>query len=207
MILDEPTNHLDIQSRNILIESLKDYKGTFIVVSHDRHFLDQVANKIWYAEEKTIHTYPGTYTEFHYHQTHKEEQKPLVSVQSNPDTEGDVDNTPVSVENKREQAERRNRLYKELSEKGIENMENWQELSLNQLQTALGDLETRIHSFEDKKAELEDFLADPSNFKDKQRADQVSNEYSEVNDALKKSYERWELVTAHIESSTDRESL
>ncbi len=200
MILDEPTNHLDIQSRNILIESLKDYKGTFVVVSHDRHFLDQVANKIWYAEEKTIHTYPGTYSEFHYHQTHKEEHMPLVSAQSDLGQQSEPDSTSAQIYNKREQAERRNRLYKELSEKGIENMENWQELSLKQLKTALGDLETRIHSFEDKKAELEDFLADPSNFKDKERADQVSHEYSEVNDALKKSYDRWELVTAHIES-------
>ncbi|NIR16498.1 MAG: hypothetical protein GWN86_22275, partial [Desulfobacterales bacterium] len=82
---------------------------------------------------------------------------PLVSAQSDLGQQSEPDSTSAQIYNKREQAERRNRLYKELSEKGIENMENWQELSLKQLKTALGDLETRIHSFEDKKAELEDF--------------------------------------------------
>ena len=108
------------------------------------------------------------------------------------------------VENKREQAERRNRLYKELVERGIENMENWQELSKKQLQAALSDLESKIHSYEDRKTELEQFLADPSNFQDKGRADDISNEYSEVTENLKKSYERWELVSAYIENMRDQ---
>ncbi len=197
MILDEPTNHLDIQSRNILIESLKDYKGTFVVVSHDRHFLDEVANKIWYAEDKGIYMYPGTYSEFHYHQTKEAGQ--LSSNEHDSALELINEEVTLPIENKREQAERRNRLYKELVEYGLENMENWQELSPKQLQTALSELESKIHTYEDKKTELEEFLADPSNFKDKERADQISHEYSKINEALGKSYDRWELVTAHME--------
>ncbi len=64
LILDEPTNHLDIQSVNILIQALQQYEGTFISVSHDRYFLDIVANKIWFIEEDKIKEYPGTYAEF-----------------------------------------------------------------------------------------------------------------------------------------------
>lgn len=64
LILDEPTNHLDIQSVNILIQALQQYEGTFITVSHDRYFLDNVANKIWWIEEEKIKEYPGTYAEF-----------------------------------------------------------------------------------------------------------------------------------------------
>ena len=64
LILDEPTNHLDIQSVNILIQALKQYEGTFIVVSHDRYLLDNVANKIWYIEDQQIKEYPGTYAEY-----------------------------------------------------------------------------------------------------------------------------------------------
>jgi ATP-binding cassette subfamily F protein 3 len=64
LILDEPTNHLDIQSVNILIQALQQYEGTFITVSHDRYFLDNVANKIWFIEEEKIKEYPGTYAEF-----------------------------------------------------------------------------------------------------------------------------------------------
>lgn len=64
LILDEPTNHLDIQSVNILIQALTQYEGTFIAVSHDRYFLDNVANKIWFIEGKDIQEYPGTYAEY-----------------------------------------------------------------------------------------------------------------------------------------------
>jgi ATP-binding cassette subfamily F protein 3 len=64
LILDEPTNHLDIQSVNILIQALQQYEGTFISVSHDRYFLDNVANKIWFIEAEKIKEYPGTYAEF-----------------------------------------------------------------------------------------------------------------------------------------------
>ncbi|WP_158796702.1 ABC-F family ATP-binding cassette domain-containing protein [Pedobacter sp. L105] len=64
LILDEPTNHLDIQSVNILIQALKQFEGTFIAVSHDRYFLDNVANKIWFIEEEQIKVYPGTYAEY-----------------------------------------------------------------------------------------------------------------------------------------------
>ncbi len=64
LVLDEPTNHLDMASVNILIQALQQYQGTFIVVSHDRYFLDNVANKIWYIEDKKIKEYPGTYQEY-----------------------------------------------------------------------------------------------------------------------------------------------
>jgi ATP-binding cassette, subfamily F, member 3 len=64
LLLDEPTNHLDMQSVNILIQALQQYEGTFITVSHDRHFIRGVANKIWYIEHHQIKEYPGTYDEF-----------------------------------------------------------------------------------------------------------------------------------------------
>lgn len=199
MILDEPTNHLDIQSREVLIDSLKDYKGTFIVVSHDRHFLDEVSNKVWYAEDKGLVTYPGTYSEFHYHQT-KREKESSVADNNNVETGKSVEDvTEKQALDKREQAERRNRLYKELVELGIENMENWVELSVKQLQAALEDLESKIHVNEDKKAELEKFMADPSNFNDKDRAEQLSHEYSELTQNLQRSYERWDEITAHLD--------
>ncbi|MBI3218119.1 MAG: ABC-F family ATP-binding cassette domain-containing protein [Bacteroidetes bacterium] len=66
LLLDEPTNHLDFISENILIQALQQYQGTFIVVSHNRHFVSQVANKIWYIENHQIKEYPGTYDEYEY---------------------------------------------------------------------------------------------------------------------------------------------
>lgn len=54
LILDEPTNHLDIQSKEVLKSALKNYEGTFIIVSHDREFLDGLTNRIWDIENKSL---------------------------------------------------------------------------------------------------------------------------------------------------------
>lgn len=64
LLLDEPTNHLDMQSVNILVQALDQYEGTFVVVSHDRHFISRVSNKVWYIEDQEIKQFPGGYDEF-----------------------------------------------------------------------------------------------------------------------------------------------
>jgi ATP-binding cassette, subfamily F, member 3 len=75
LLLDEPTNHLDIQSIQILSGALQQYEGTYIVVSHDRFFLKEVANKIWFIDNGYIKEFPGTFDEFTYHQSLQKEQK------------------------------------------------------------------------------------------------------------------------------------
>jgi len=62
LLLDEPTNHLDINSRKIIEDALKKFEGTVIVVSHDRFFLDAVAQKIWAFENGTIREYYGNFS-------------------------------------------------------------------------------------------------------------------------------------------------
>lgn len=64
LLLDEPTNHLDMQSVNILIQALQQYEGTYVVVSHDRYFVSNIANKIWYIEDYEIKEYHGTFDEY-----------------------------------------------------------------------------------------------------------------------------------------------
>ena len=54
LILDEPTNHLDIQSKDVLKKALQSYQGTFVVVSHDREFLDGLTNRIWDIENQGL---------------------------------------------------------------------------------------------------------------------------------------------------------
>ena len=62
LLLDEPTNHLDIGTLKWLEQYLASYKGTIMVVSHDRYFLDRIANRIFEVENHKVYTYEGNYT-------------------------------------------------------------------------------------------------------------------------------------------------
>lgn len=64
LLLDEPTNHLDIGSREVLLDALKRYEGTVLFVSHDRHFLHQLANKVMEVDKGEIYQHPGNYASY-----------------------------------------------------------------------------------------------------------------------------------------------
>ena len=64
LILDEPTNYLDFESLRWLEDFINHYESAVLVVSHDRHFLDQVTTSIWELENQSITTYPGNYTKY-----------------------------------------------------------------------------------------------------------------------------------------------
>ncbi|MEB3309016.1 MAG: ABC-F family ATP-binding cassette domain-containing protein [Snowella sp.] len=72
LILDEPTNHLDIPAKEMLEEALQNYDGTVLIVSHDRYFISQVANKIVEIREGELILYQGDY---HYYLDKLEEEK------------------------------------------------------------------------------------------------------------------------------------
>ncbi len=77
LLLDEPTNHLDMQSVNILIQALQQYEGTYVVVSHDRYFVSNIANKIWYIEDHEIKEYPGSFDEYETWMATRDTSKPV----------------------------------------------------------------------------------------------------------------------------------
>ena len=64
LLLDEPTNHLDEQGLKDLIKQIKNYRSTVLLVSHDRHFLDEVATKIWSIENKNLIEHKGNYSSY-----------------------------------------------------------------------------------------------------------------------------------------------
>ena len=64
LLLDEPTNHLDMHSVELLAEALNKYEGSYLLVSHDRFFISQTANKIWEIEDGQIKEFKGTYQEW-----------------------------------------------------------------------------------------------------------------------------------------------
>ena len=191
LLLDEPTNHLDIQSREILLEALKNYSGTFLVISHDRYFIDQLVNKVWYVENRSVETHLGNYTEFINKFTGKNEE--LTGALA-PERKAINEE-----EDKKTKAELRNKLYRELKDKGIENMDNWKKLSKNQLSNALKELEERIFHNESNKTEVEKLLHDPVLFKDQNEAVQKTKDFDELTLKLKLMYERWDELTEYLD--------
>jgi ATP-binding cassette, subfamily F, member 3 len=74
LLLDEPTNHLDLEARNWLEEYLTSYPYAFVLISHDRYFLDVTVNKIVEIWNKRIHFYPGNYEKYLAQKTQRQEQ-------------------------------------------------------------------------------------------------------------------------------------
>jgi ATP-binding cassette subfamily F protein 3 len=64
LVMDEPTNHLDIGAREALETVLREYRGSILFVSHDRYFIDAVADTIWVVDDGTISRFPGNYSEY-----------------------------------------------------------------------------------------------------------------------------------------------
>ncbi|MGV1794163.1 ATP-binding cassette domain-containing protein [Rhizobium lusitanum] len=64
LVLDEPTNHLDLDTKEMLIQALSQYEGTMLFVSHDRHFLAALSNRVLELTAEGIHQYTGGYTEY-----------------------------------------------------------------------------------------------------------------------------------------------
>jgi ATP-binding cassette subfamily F protein 3 len=137
LVLDEPTNHLDIQSVNILVQALQQYEGTIIVVSHDRYFLDNVANKIWFIEDQQIKQYPGTYAEFDvWYAKRKLEPKAATIPAPQPKKEEKKEPAPVKhhSENKFQQLKKLNQDLAKMEEQMAE-----LERTVKQLEAQLGD--------------------------------------------------------------------
>ena len=66
LVLDEPTNHLDLPSKEVVTNILKEYKGTILLVSHDRYILDKVCYNIWEIKDKKLKAYLGNYKDYLY---------------------------------------------------------------------------------------------------------------------------------------------
>jgi ATP-binding cassette subfamily F protein 3 len=61
LVLDEPTNHLDIRSREILLDALQKFTGTVVLVSHDRHFLRSLVDRVFEIDHGELRIYEGNY--------------------------------------------------------------------------------------------------------------------------------------------------
>lgn len=179
LILDEPTNHLDMQSVNILIQALEQYEGTFILVSHDRYLLDNVANKIWFIEDQVIKEYPGTYAEY-------EEWQARRSAKS---IDSDKSKKPKADKSTGRQA-------KEKSTKATAPMD--QDRRLRTLNRDLEQIEHEITELESTISNLETELADEEVYEDADLLQEKTAVYDQTKQQLQALQTRWEELAEAI---------
>jgi len=172
LILDEPTNHLDIQSVNILIQALQQYEGSYIIVSHDRHFISQTANKVWYIEEKDIKEYPGTYAEYNLWQ---QKQQSITTSKETPKKEKPKEKKTAETQEEKEQKNKHKKLERELE-----------------------SVENKIADLEKEKKRLEDELAKPEVYGDVDKMMEVNQKYEKLKDLITTAQVEWDELAEKI---------
>ena len=190
LLLDEPTNHLDMQSVNILIQALEQYEGTYVVVSHDRYFVSNIANKIWYIEDEQIKEYPGTYDEYEWWM---EEKK---SAGGNGQSSGNGKHSDGTAESpKTEDSKPKTTTDDERRE--------WQR-TLKKLTQQAEESESKIGQLEQRKTRLEADLADPATYGDDKLMQAKNDEYRRVTKQIGELQDEWETTMLEAEEVEKR---
>ncbi|MCF2488223.1 ABC-F family ATP-binding cassette domain-containing protein [Dyadobacter sp. CY347] len=187
LLLDEPTNHLDMQSVNILIQALQQYEGSYIVVSHDRYFVENIANKIWYIEDHEIKQYPGTYQEYEVWV----EERGLQSAVSDKATVSSAPpqkTAPQPASNGNAQKNNGKSVSNEDSQK------------IKKAQKQIEELESTINNLEIKKTETEVKLADPKIYNDSKALADLNRFYADIKQKLDQSTETWENLMLEVDA-------
>ena len=172
LVLDEPTNHLDIPSRESLENALDEYDGTIITVSHDRFFLDKIANHILaFEDDGTVTYFDGNYTDFHdWHSgsTTGLAAKPHISqsILSAPETAAAG---PAVSKNQREKIEKQ-----------------------------IANIEAEISTLEKTSADLARETANPKIAGDYPRLKTLTDQITETDTKIKSLYEQWESLSADL---------
>ncbi len=170
LILDEPTNHLDIHSVDILSDALSGYEGTFIMVSHDRQFIENVANKIWYIENRKIKEYPGTLNEYLYWMDNRFSGNQHAMKTSEPPA--------VKMVKEKNQADYLEQ--KEFKKK------------VRSIKKDLQEVEGKIEVLEKQKVDVENEMAIPNNYADYEKLNTLTAAMEKIDRDLKVLHEKWE---------------
>ncbi|TNJ38592.1 ABC-F family ATP-binding cassette domain-containing protein [Chlorobaculum thiosulfatiphilum] len=168
LIMDEPTNHLDMRSKEMLIDSLENYDGTLLLVSHDRYFLDSLVNKVFEIKNGGVQVYLGTYAEYleKAEKAWEEEKKQLAQAAA------------------KQEAERKAAASKPVAKKPAPPKANRKKIEA---------LEKEIQRLEESKAQHEAMMAQPT-FYDQpaEESRKATAEYEEVCRELDALYVCWE---------------
>ena len=166
LLLDEPTNHLDLQGREVLQSALTAYNGTIVLVTHDRHLIDQIANMVVEIENGRVKSYLGNYSDYSYRKAQELAQAPAKTVEK-PRKLAKKETRRLRAEERREERER----SKEIA--GLEAL--------------IEERETRLEK-------IASLFQDPKLYADGQRVRALVVEQRSLKEELEKLYQQWEQV-------------
>ena len=171
LILDEPTNHLDIDSKEVLEQALEDYPGTLLFVSHDRYFINRIANRIMQMDDKRLAVFEGDYT---YFLEKQEEMKVRREDEASP-----AQTASQTKMDYQSQKLRRNEIRR--------------------LERELESLEEDMHELEYEIGALELKLTEPEIYNDYEKAQVVNTSLIEKNDAFDIVINQYEAMENELE--------
>ena len=172
LLLDEPTNHLDMDSREVLEDALEDFTGTILTVSHDRYFINRVANKVIEMSADGVIEFAGNYDDYL-------EKKRLMDA-------GEEAAGPARTKTEQEKEKRKQRLMRE---------------SKKALKARVASLEGDIAATEELIEELEAKMGDPATYQDEKKAAQVAHDHKAAQEKLESLYEEWSEAASILENA------
>ena len=176
LIMDEPTNHLDIEAKEVLEQALEHYDGTIVFVSHDRYFINQLAEKIFSVKEKHGTVFAGNYS-FYLEKREQLEGSVLAAKAANSVTTAQSD----SAGKIDYQAQKKNQAEKRRLEREV-----------NQLEEKINDLEEKI-------AALHDEMAKPEVATDFGKLDPIQREVQDLEKQNEAASAEWETALTKLE--------
>lgn len=173
LILDEPTNHLDLFSREVLEAALIDYEGTVLFISHDRYFLNKMAERIVELTPAGANYFLGNYDDM---------------------LEKKLEMEEVRQEAARAAEAAKNKQLQEATNSPVQSyeVEKQQKRAERNKQRKLEAIEAEIAQLETSIAEWEEKLADPAVFNDYIRIQEIQAEIAQLKQSLEANYEQWE---------------
>jgi len=175
LILDEPTNHLDIQSKDVLKQALSTYEGTFIVVSHDREFLNGLTNRIWDIKNKHLKIHHFTLNEYLDYKLNKGDYQVEKSEK-------------VKVENEKLKAESEKQQKKNSKSNDEKNL----------IQKELKKIEQQIEKIEKDLVEINHTIAS-LDFSTGETHSEILEKHDNLNIQLNQFMEKWEEKMTELE--------
>ena len=179
LIFDEPTNHLDMESKEILQQALQQYEGTFMIVSHDRDFLDPIVDKTLEVRPEETNTFLGNVS---YYLEKMEEREESYGEEQSDVSENGSGSGLSRKEERRIEAQKRQRKYEKLKP----------------LKKQIDPLEDDIERMEQRKEEIEEQMAQPDFYDDEEQVKEISMEYEKLKAELVEVYSEWEELATEI---------